>query len=138
VNDQQTDELNIAPYRDMILRGYVRYHTLGGEVRLEVNDGGIVTIFVDDVPASHMSIDQALLYALRYAVSQAPELSFARRVLLYTTGGANERVLARLEDAGTERTVYVVDSPSALEAIASATQEAMMQGWIITHFMDLR
>jgi len=136
-NDQQTDELLIAPYLNMILLGYARYHTSRGEVRLEVNDGGIVTIFVDDVPASHMSIDQALLYALRYAVSQAPELSFARRVLLYTTGGAKERVSARLEDAGTGRTMFVVDAPSALEAMAHATQEALLQGWIVTHFMDL-
>ena len=136
MNDQQTDELNIAPYENMILLGYARYHTPGGEVRLEVNDGGIVTVFVDDVPASHMSIDQALLYALRYAVSQAPELSFARRVLLYTAG-AKERVSARLEEAGTGRTMYVVDAPSALEAMAHATQEALQQGWIVTRFIDL-
>jgi len=137
LNDQQTDELLIAPYLNMIIRGYARYHCTRGEISLEVNDGGIVTVSVDDVPTSHMSVEQALLYGIRYAVSQAPELSFARRVLLYTTGGAKERVSARLEDAGTGRTMFVVDSPSALEAMAHATQEALLQGWIVTHFMDL-
>jgi len=133
-NQDQITEVTkqrIAPYRQMIIDGFMRHHQLVGKCRLETK-GDIVRIFVGDVLSAQMSVERALMYALENAVRKMPELTPARRVNLFSSY-TRSVWLVELIDSDTGRQVFSSTVQFKSLGLASAVEHALEEGWIIIY-----